>query len=409
MWGSPGFSAARFRLRAGALLSAALTALWPARARCDQPLTLQAALREARAANARLPVARMDVESGQARIREARAELWPALSGEGDLRYATPASAYPNNGSEERLELFARGPLYDGGALRAREAVASAAAAGFVARYQVAEADVDFEVRIRFSTVVEAAAAVSVENEAVDRLAKYLDDICLRQLGGQGLETDRLKTEAELATQRIAAADAELRLGQARYALNDVLGRDPRAPLSVAELPAPTMPPRPPSGQQPWRAVPDLAGAAADVSAADHGIAVARAERKPHLFYELGGGYLGVADARYPGDPFGQRALRGFGLSLMLSYDWTLFDFGAYRARLEQAQIALDRARDQQVVVYRGARLAAEGARLELPGALPAIAALRRGRAQVARRLSGRGESVPRGRQHGLGGLGRPP
>ena len=365
--GWPVGAVVRLHPRTSSLL-AAIAACWPAHAHGEQLLTLPAALREARAANARLPMAQADVQTGKARVREVHAELWPTLSGEGDLRYAAPASAYPDNGSEERLELFVRGPIYDGGALRARVAAAKANATGFAARYRVAAADVDLEVRVRFSAVLEAESEVAVQHEAVTQLARYLDELRLRQLAGEGLEVDRLRTEAQLATERVAAAAAQLRLGEARYALNDTLGREPSASLALADLPTPTAPPAQPSTRQPWRMVPDLAGAAADIAAAEHAIDVVRAERKPHLFFEVGGGYLGVADARYRGDPFGQRVLRGFGFSLMLSYDWTLLDFGVYGARLQQAHIRRERARDQRVVLSREVRLAWEGARLQLLG-----------------------------------------
>jgi outer membrane protein TolC len=328
---------------------------------------LEAALQEARAANARLPVARADVLSSQAQAREARAQRWPTLSAEGDLRYAAPDSAFPDNGSEERLELFVRGPIYSGGALRAGIAVAEANVAGSAARFRVAEADLELEVRVRFSEVLAAQAEVSVQQGGVERLRRYLQTVRLRQIAGQGLEADLLKTQAQLATQQIAAADAELRLGEARYELNDLLGREPPAPLALAPLPAPTAPAET-GDQEPWLAVPDLESAAADVAAADESVAIARAQRKPHLSFEVGGGFLGTADPRFPGDPLGQRVLRGFGFALMLSYDWTLFDFGAYRARLALAQLSLQKARDSRLVAYRGARLEWDRARLQLAG-----------------------------------------
>ena len=347
--------------------SASLLWLLAADVRSDGLLSLQAALEEAGAANARLPVARADLESSRARTREARGQRWPTVSVEGDLRYAAPSRAFPTNGSEERLELFVRGPIYGGGAIDARVAFAEANASGFAARYRVAEADLALEVRTRFSEVLEVQSEVSVQREAVQRLRSYLDVVRLRQLAGQGIEADRLKTEAELASRRIALGEDELRLGEASYEFNDLLGRDPSAPLTLAPLPEPIAR-VPPTEPQPWLVVPDLESALADLNAAGEAVRVTRAERKPHLSFELGGGLLGLVDPRYPGDPLEQRALRGFGFSAMLSYDWTLFDFGTYRAKLSQARLEAEKARAAQVVIYRGARLAWERAGLQLAG-----------------------------------------
>ncbi|HKC11222.1 MAG TPA: hypothetical protein VKI41_04095, partial [Vicinamibacteria bacterium] len=56
------------------------------------PLTLEEALAQAQAANARLPIAAREVEVSRQKEREARAERWLKVSLEGDVIYAPPSS-----------------------------------------------------------------------------------------------------------------------------------------------------------------------------------------------------------------------------------------------------------------------------------------------------------------------------
>ena len=103
-------------------------ALAPLRIAAQEPLTLDAALREADSANALLPVARSGMAAAGERVRAAEGRLWPSLSVEGDLHDGTPA-AYA--AGDARLQLVADQVIYDGGALRAKEA---ASWAGFARR-----------------------------------------------------------------------------------------------------------------------------------------------------------------------------------------------------------------------------------------------------------------------------------
>ncbi len=327
-------------------------------------MTLAAALREARAANARLPPARIDVAANHATLREARGNLWPSVALGGDARYAHPESQ--PTGSEQVLQVTASGPLYDGGRLRAQIHVAAADLDASIARYRLTEADLEAEVRTRFAEELAAEHEVEIQREAVARVTRYVELIKLRHAGGQGLEADLLTAEAQLATQQAAQRDAELKRAQSRYSLNDLLGRDPVSPLELAPLPEPSPPPAL-LAPSPWLRVPDVRAAAADTRSAEAAIGVALAEHRPHLSFDVAAGYVGVPPASSPGESLGDRVLHGFGYSAMLTYTWTLFDFGgAYRARLAQARLARDHARAQQLVATRNARLSFDTARLQL-------------------------------------------
>src|SRR5260370_4087550 len=109
-------------------------------------VTLEAALAEARAANARLPVAAMDVKATEEQARTARGQLLPRLGVLSDLQLASPNFGYSSGGSpvgEERLQLVAAESLYSGGALQAGVAGAEAQVRASKAPYRVAEKALD--------------------------------------------------------------------------------------------------------------------------------------------------------------------------------------------------------------------------------------------------------------------------
>jgi outer membrane protein TolC len=360
-------------------------------ARADAPLTIQAALREARAHNARLPPVWIDEATSQAALREARDNLWPSVALSGDARYA-PADA--NNGSELVVQAGLHGPIYDGGRLRAQIDVAGANVDVALARYRLAEAELEAEVYTTFSQELEAEDEVRIQQAAVVRLSSYVELVKLRKAGGQGLETDLLMAQAQLATQQAAELDAELAQSKARYALNDLLGRDPTAPLVLVPLPEPAPPPTPPHDA--WLRAPDVNAAVASVRSAAAGIAVARAEHRPQLTFELAGGFFGFQPEQTPGESLGSRAVRSVGVAAMLNYSWTLFDFGAYHARLDQARLARDRASAERVVTERKARVSFDAAALELDRLRAQLAARMRATA-AARDAFLAAESVYRG------------
>jgi outer membrane protein TolC len=337
----------------------------PSAARSDVPLSLDAAIREASVANARLPLARFDIASSRTFVPEARSDLFPTFSIAGSARDARPGTY------DQNLEVFARGPLYDA-SIRPRIRVAHANIAAALARYRMTEADLELEVRTRFSDAIEAQAEVAIQREAIARLTSYVDTIKLRQVAGEGVEADLLNGQAALATQDAALLDAELRVEDDRLQLNDLLGRDPIAPLVLAPPPMPAAV-APATSATPWIRTPDVSVVAAEALAARESIAVARAEHRPNVTYELGAGLIGVQSAQDPNESYASRILRGFGVSATLSLNWTLFDFGGYRARTHRAEINRDIALANETVIVRAARLAFEQARLDLETLLRAV------------------------------------
>jgi outer membrane protein TolC len=336
---------------------AALTATRPPPLRAQSRLTLEDALVEAHTANAQLPLAALDARIALARLREARGALGPRFSLDGDLHGGTPTKYASGDG---RLQLLAEQPIYDGGALRAGVAVLRAESEAGQARYRIAEKDLDVEVRVGFATVLELDTAIAVRREGLARLRTYVAAIQARLAAGEGVAGDLLKTRVEIGDADAGLADAQRLRDQARLTLNDLLGRDPSAPLELAPLPLPTPPPD--SMAETWSVAPEVQQAEAEAAAARSGVALVTADRRPHLDLSMNAGAQPAFGTFGNGINNGQ----GWGTEFLLSLNWPLFDAGGYRARRDQARLRVDQTMRADMAVRRQARLAWSQARADL-------------------------------------------
>jgi len=348
----------------------ALLAILSRGARAEPPLTLEQALAEAAARNARLPVSEMDVAASQQQLVAARGARLPRLSVESSLQVSPPDFGYGTGGisslaGEERLQIVGRQTLHDGGALRAGVSGAESQVRSSRAAFRVAQKDLELEVRTRFSELLKSQDDLASREQGLDRLRSYLATIRQRRAAGEGLQADLLKTETRLASEQADAEEARRKLRAAQLQLNDLLGRDPEAPLVAASLPAPQPPPF--LQTEPWRQVPDLALAQADQAVAEANVGVARAGHRPHLDLLADAGLHGGGFASdVPSSSLGGRLRNDLGASLTLSISWPFLDFGIYDGQLGQAQARAEQARRRVVMQSRETRLRWEAAREDI-------------------------------------------
>jgi len=382
-------------------------------------LTLEQALAEARRVNAQLPVARLALQGAIARTRQARGQLYPVLSLDGDVHGGAPTKFASG---DALLAVFARAPLYEGGALRAGVARSDAEAQALQAGYRIAVRDVEYAVRAGYGRILRADSTLSFRRRALERLQAYLSVVRARQASGQGVGADVLRTRQRVAAARADLATVQRDLDQGRMELNDLLGRAPDAPLRLAPLPEPDTAgggepgaaagrdqgtegaadlaagpsgTTPDGAAQPWQATPDVAQAAAQIRAAQADVKAAGAGRKPHVALEIDAGtepVLGSFDAPLNNGrgPLGTEAV----LSLTLPF----WDHGIHRGRMEEAGAALDEARQRETVVRRAAHLAWTRAAADVVNLFVEIQA-RNDAASVARDTYLQAESLYRGGQ----------
>lgn len=320
------------------------------------PLTLQQVLAEAAIANAHLPIAALNIDIAQARLREAKARLFPRLSLEADLHGGLPQRYASSDGLVRLVGV----DTVLGGGLRASRRVARFDVLAASAGYRVTLRDVELEVRLRYSEYEQAQREIEFRRAGLDRLQRYLTEIRSLQAAGQGLASDVLKTQVRLRTEEADVVAAQTRLDDARLELNELMGRVPDAPLALVPLPPPAGAPS--LAGTPWRIAPDVVAAEAVRASMAAAVEITRAERRPQLTV---GADVGAQPVFGNGAaPLNNGA--GAGGEFTIGLSLPLWDAGVYRARLAQAQLAARLAGDSVTVVLRQSQLAWQRATIEL-------------------------------------------
>jgi outer membrane protein TolC len=136
--------------------------------------------------------------------------------------------------------------------------------------------------------------------------------------------------------------------------LNDLMGRSPRDSLSIA-VPPPLVPPPVPSAvPAPWLSSPEIGVAQANLAAAVAAVDIAKADRRPQLSVTADVGWLPQLASN---GGTGLNTGTGTGAELTLWFNWPVLDFGVFRARLAQAQLAARQSADSLTVVRRQSEL----------------------------------------------------
>lgn len=325
-----------------------------------KPLTLDRALAEARAANAKLPLSAADAAIARMHQRTVHAALLPSFSLQGDLHYGRP----PDYSDEEaQIHVMGTVPLYHGGALRADERAAAADTQAASARYRMAEKDLELSVRTGYFQILSLDEEIAAHSDGLSRLREYLGSIRARAAAGQDVSTDLLETKARLGQEQAAHLDAKRRRDVARVAFNDLLGRVPEAPLTVAQLPAPSAPGAAPGGA-PWQSAPELAEAEAQRKSARADVDSASAARWPRV--DLGA-EAGAIEPFFGASTLGPTASgEGYGYSLTLDFSWSFWSFGKWQDQIREARLRAERAEKSEKATRRQVRLAWTKAQVQL-------------------------------------------
>ncbi len=327
----------------------------------EPPLTLAEAMREAHAANAQLPVAALGVDIARTSVREARASRFPRLALVGGVNAGGPLTYTTSQG---QIQVVGSDTLFAGGLRRANLAAAGYRVESARAGYRLVEKDLELAVRLRFAEFLRAEEGIAFRAQGIERLRSYLAEVRGRAAAGQPVGSDVLTTQVRLGTEEALLADAGRALDEARLQLNDLLGREPNAPLALAPLPPPAPPVQPSQAPEtPWAAAPEVRQAAANSEVAHAGIEATRSEHRPQLEVSANVGALPVFG---PDSGTGPNSGTGLGGAVFFSLSWSFWDAGVYRARLARAQIQAEQARDSELVVRRQVRLSYQLATAQL-------------------------------------------
>ena len=322
------------------------------------PLTLDEALSEARNANAHLPVAARGVDIARTSVRESKASRSPELAVTSSVNTGGPLAYTTSQGA---AQVVGAATLLDGGLRRANLSAANFRLQGAGAGFRVAEKDVDLAVRLWFSEFLRAESEIAFREQGIERLRSYLSQVEGRRAAGQPVGSDVLTTRVRLGTEDAALADAKRALDEARFQLNDLMGRVPDAPLSLAPLTPPGLPTI--LAGTPWLATPDVRAAEANTAATQAAIAATRSERKPKLQVSANLGALPIF-GRDSGT--GPNSGTGLGGAVLFSFSWPFFDGGVFKARLDRARLEAQQAQDSEIVVKRQVRFSSQLAAAQL-------------------------------------------
>ncbi len=335
-----------------AVLALALLAAAPA-------VTLDQALNEARQANAQLPPAREAVAEAGARAEEARAQRLPAFSVFGDTQYGLPLDY---SDQEIALHAGATWGVFHGGERRARLRAELGGQEVARAALRLSERALELQVRLRYAELVELDDEVRFRADALARLRDYLERLQARAASGEPVGADELRTHVRVGEDEAAALDLQRARDDAAVALNVLMGRPPRAPLSLAPLPFPSSPVPPAPAKS--ELLPDLARMQAEIQVAAAQLDVARAARLPWIDLQ---GQAGAVEPFFGSTDLGPTASQlGAGFFVALTLRWPVFQFGALRAAVAAAEHAHHRAELEATATERAADQSAATAQVDL-------------------------------------------
>jgi len=315
-------------------LTLCATTLAPLAVRGGETITLDQAIGRALEVAPMLANASANSDLNHARVDEARAPLFPNVSGAGDYTQSPGYDQVITNRGQTLAQLVLDYTVYDGGKrsdqVRAARYAAEAATLGVAA----VRAQIVFDTTVAYFDLVRARAEEALLGANFDRLGGYTGIVERLERSGRAIPNDVLRIRSARDTTQIALANARQAAEHASIILASLIGAEDANDLQaapVADLPAP------PSAD-PERS-PAYAAAERQVRAAEMQVAATHDERYPTLKVGATAGWLGI-------DP-----PKTFGHHLGASYDTAvavpIFQGGLVRSHIDEA-LALQHVAEAQ-------------------------------------------------------------
>lgn len=294
----------------------------------SETLTLDQAVGRALEIAPTLANAAASSDLNRARVDEARAPLYPDISGAGDYTQSPGYDQIVTNRGQTLAQLVLGYTAYDGGRrsdqVRAARYAAEAATLGVAA----VRAQIVFDTTVAYFDLVRARGQESHLSINVDRLGGYVAIVDALERSGRAIPNDVLRIQSARDSARLALAGAHQAAEHASIILASLIGANDAKDLQVAassdDLSAPP-------GAEIERS-PAYMAAERQVRAAQMLVTAAHDERYPTVKIGLTAGWLGI-------DP-----PKTFGHHLGASYDTALavpiFQGGLVRSHIDEALAA---------------------------------------------------------------------
>jgi outer membrane protein len=321
-------------------LTLCATTLAPRAARSGETITLDQAIGRALEVAPTLASASANSDFNHAKVDEARAPLFPTLSGAGDYQQSPGYSTVITNRGQTLAQLVLDYTVYDGGKRRDQVRAARYAAQAATLGIAAVRAQIVFDTTVAYFDLMRTRAEEALFAANFDRLGRYTGIVERLERSGRAIPNDVLRIRAARDSTEIALTNAHQAAEHASIILASLIGADDAndlQPTPVADLPGP------PNAE--IERSPAYAAAERQVRAAEMQVAAAHDERNPTLRVGLTAGWLGI-------DP-----PQTFGRHLGGSYDTALavpiFQGGLVRSHIDEALALQHVAEAQQRQIKR--------------------------------------------------------
>ena len=321
----------RYAASAAAICALALST---APARCGETITLVQAIGRALEVAPSLAGATANSDFNRARTDEARAPLYPTLSGAGEYTQSPGYDQVITNRGMTLGQLVLAYTAFDGGRrndqVRAARYAAEAAMLGVAA----VRAQIVFDTTVAYFDLLRARNQEKDLSADFDRLGGYVAIVEALERSGRAIANDVLRIRSARDSAQLALATAHQAAGHASIVLASLIGGDEANDLQAAPVSELAAPPSAEIEQSPA-----YKAAERQVRSAQMQVAAARDERSPTIKVGVTAGWLGI-------DP-----PKTFGRHLGASYDTALavpiFEGGLVRSHIDEA-MATERAAEAQ-------------------------------------------------------------
>jgi outer membrane protein TolC len=347
-------------MRASVLLVVALAAAGTAGAQTPVqaptgPLTLQAALAQARANAQPFTSAQTAAALATEDRKQAFGNLLPSLSGFtqfiGTQQNGTPSGVFVANDGPKvyNMWLTVHGDVFAPGRWSEYKAAAAAEAAAR-AKAEVASRGLVSTVVQSYYTAVSAARKLDSAQQGLSEAQQFLDITQKQEAGGEVAHSDVVKAQIQVQQRLRDAQDAELAALKARLGLSVLIFPDYRDQFDIADDLQDAMPLPPLQSVQSVAlgANPDVQAAQAGLQEATSDIGVARGGLLPSVSFDYFYGINANQFAIY--NPDGQRLL---GSVFQAQMTVPLWNWGASQSKLQQAHLKEKQARIELSLAQR--------------------------------------------------------
>ena len=319
-------------------------------------LTLDDALQRARANVPQLLSANIAAQLAHEDRTQARAALLPSLNWNNQFIYTqpngTPSGVFvPNDGPHLYAnQAVVHGDIFAPGR-RAEYQRTIAAEAVAAARAEIALRGLTVTVVQGYYGLVAAERRYGHAQQSQREAEQFLEITSKQERGGEVAHADVIKAEIQYEQRKRESQEAELAAAKSRLGLAVLLFPDFRSDFTVADdlTGAPALPPLDQVRTAAARNNPDIRAAQQTVTAETLGIKAARGAYLPALSFDY---FFGINANQYA--LYNREHLNNLGSAVQATLTIPVWDWGANRSKVRQAELRLQSAKNDLTFTQRG-------------------------------------------------------